>query len=424
VETPSWASVRLGGVELFDLRAPFGSISAEERAELASRKLEDALRDPEVGPEQVIAAPAGRSVLIGAGRWKILEVTPADAAAHDSSPAVLADHWADLIRQELGRRKSEAFSLVLIGRFLLGMLYPVAILLVLWVGLLLLDRAREWVELRPAESLPVVRLLGLEILGPLAVRRLQIRLLGLARFLLYLGLGYAFLLALFSQFPQTRLYARRMIGFVLDALGGGLAEILTWLPRVLAGLVIVAAARLVIRLTGLLFGRVQSGRLTLPPFLTPDTAVVSEAIVRALVVLVATALLALLIPGERGRPVLAVLFLLGLVGAFALAPAARQLMAGILLAYVGPAPTGARVEIDGLRGTVVRRRTFHTIILTEAGEEVWVPNHAVLTRRVLRLGAPDAGSPGGPAPGGAAPGGSPTPGAAPPPAPDAAPPPA
>jgi small-conductance mechanosensitive channel len=419
--------VLLRGVELFVLRAPLGSLSPVERAELASRKLDEALRDPDVGPEQVITVPAGRNVaLIQAGTWKILEVTPADAAAMDSSPAVLADLWAGQIRQELGRRKSEAFSLVLIGRFLLGMLYPVAILLVLWVGLHLLDRAREWVETRPAERVPVLRLLGLEILGSLAMRRLQLRLLGLLRFVLFLGLGYAFLLALFSQFPQTRLYARGMITFILDALSGGLAEILTWLPRILAGLVIVAAARLVIRLTGLLFSRVEAGRLAVPPFLTSDTAGVSEAIVKAGVVLVATALLALLIPGERGRPVLAVLFLFGLAGALALAPAARQIVAGVLLAYVRPAPSGSRIEADGVRGTVVRRGALHTILRTEAGEEAWIPNHALLTGRVTRLpaaeaipsgsgsgetppAAPEAGAPSavGPAPAPGPPGGSP-----------------
>jgi small-conductance mechanosensitive channel len=381
--------VRLRGTELFVVRTPFGTLSPAERAERASRRLEEALLDPRIGPEQVIVVPSGADALIKAGELGILEVTAAEAAAHDSSPGVLADLWAGLIRQELGRRKSEAFSLVLVGRFLLGTIYPIGILLALWVGLILLHRAREWAGLLPESRLPVLKILDLELLGPFAARRLLLRLLGLLRAVLVVGLGYAFLLALFGQFPQTRTYVRGLLHVTLEALGRGLAEILSWMPRLLAALVILLAARLMIRLAGLIFSRVRAGRLAIPPLLTAETATVSEAILRALVVLLATTLLALLVPGESGWPVLAILFFIGLGAALALAPAARQMAAGILLAYVQVAPCGSRIEVDGASGRVSRRGIFHTIVVTDAGEECWIPNHSVLTRRLTRHAAGD-----------------------------------
>lgn len=385
---PAAGVVRIGGTDLFVLRAPVGSISPPERAELANRRLAVALRDPKVGPEQVIAVTRGHSVIIEAGGEPVLEVTPEDAAAYDSSPPVLANLWADLIRKELGRRKSEMFSLVLIGRWVIRMIYPVAILLLLWAGLRLIERLRERVRQRPQATLPALTVMGITLLKPRGYRRLRLRSLWLLRVALFLGFGYALLVVLFAQFPRTQSYAWDMLLFVTDLLAGGLGRLLDWLPPLAAALVVLAAARGALRLNRMLFARARAGRAAVAGDPRTDTAALSESIVRAAIILLAAALLALLVPGEGGQAMLAVLFLVLLVAALALVPAARQIAAGILLAYVRAAPAGSRLEVEGARGTVVRRDLLHTIVRTDGGEEVWLPNLTLLSGRLTRLEPP------------------------------------
>jgi Mechanosensitive ion channel, beta-domain len=414
------APVRFGAADLFEIMTPQGILSPQERADLAARRLKLALRDPLVGPEQVVVSARDGGALVEAGPWEIVEIAPAEAAAHGSTPVVLANLWADLIRGELGRRKNEALSLVLVGRFLLAMLYPVAIGLLLWIGLMALERIREHLRARPTEAVPGLTLFGVTLLRPLTVKMLAQRALGVLRVLLYVSLGYALLLALFSQFPLTQTFTERMVTFIVELLAQGVSRALALLPRVVAAALILLAARLVLKLAGLLFARVRAGRLSLPPFLTADTAAISSAIFDTAIVALTVALLAILIPGESGWPILAVLLLAGLVASLALGPVARQAMAGVLLAYVRPAPRGSRIEIEGARGTVQRRGLLHTIVRVDGGEEVWVPNHLILTRRLIRFPASDAGTPSAPDPAApdAAPPASDT---TPPPAPEAPP---
>lgn len=378
------AAVRLGGVELFVLDAPHASLAPAERAELANRKLALALRDPRIGPEQVVAVPAGDSVVIEAGPLALLEVTAADAAAHDSSPRALADLWAGLIRREIDRAKRESFSIILVRRWLLKMTYPAVILLLLWAGSVLLDRARQRIALRREDELPVLHVLGVALLGPYAVRRALLRTVTVLRVTLYAGGGYAFLAVIFAQFPRTESYAWDMLVFVADFLVGGLSRLIDWFPSLLAALVVVAAARLAIKLNTLVFARVRAGRAATPARLGPDNVVLTEVLVRGLIILAALILLALLIPGEGGWAMLGILFLALLVAVLALLQPARQAAAGILLAYVRCAPGGARIEFEGIHGTVLRRDVLHTVLHADDGREIWIPNDLLLGRRVIR----------------------------------------
>jgi small-conductance mechanosensitive channel len=390
VEDPrgAGAPVRLRGVDLFVIREPLGSVSPAERAELANRKLAAALRDPAIGPEHVITAAEGGMVVIQAGPLRLLEVAPADAAAHDSTPTVLADLWAGLIRAELDRQKREAFSLLLVGRWLARMLYPAAILLLVWLGSLLLDRLAERLAQRPTERLPTLNVLGITLLGPLAVRRVLQRLIGLGRAVLYLALAYAFLGIVFAQFPRTRVYAWDMLVFVTGALGAGLRRLLDWLPPLVAVVILFLAARLAVKLNALLFARARAGRAVLPAGLGRDNLAVTEALLRGLIVLAALVLTAIVLPGEGGQAMLAVLFLALLIAAVSLVPPARQAAAGVLLAYIRAAPVGARIDVEGTRGTVQRRDLLHTVLRTDDGHEVWLPHSHLLGRRVTQLAPP------------------------------------
>jgi len=396
------ATVRLGGDEVFTLSAPLGTITPAERAAVATRKLQLAARDPQIGPEQVRIETQGEILILKAGPHAIIEVTPADAAIDGISPTVLAADWAGRIRAALGTHKEETFSLLLLGRWIRQLIYAAAILVFLWVALAMIDRLKLRILRAPDAAWPALSILGTTAVGVPALRRLVLRALGAIRILLSLVAAYTLLAVLFAQFPQTRAYAWRMLAFVTDLLVATLEKALEWLPPLIAALIVIVAARLALRFAGLLFGRVRREELDATRALAPDTVTLSEAIVKVTISLATVALLALVIPGEGGRAMGIALLLILIVVAASLVPAARQIAAGILLAYRRAAPVGSRLEADGVRGTVARTDLLHTVILTDAGEEAWIPHHIVLTRRTIRpagvTAPPDAGAGTGAAP--------------------------
>ena len=378
------AVVRLGGAELFTLSAPLGTIGPAERADVANRKLLLAARDPQIGPEQVRIETQGEILILKAGDHAILEVTAADAAVDGTTPAALAADWAGRIRAALGTHKEESFSLLLLGRWIRQLIYATAILVLLWVALAMIDRLKLRILRAPDASWHAPSILGTTAIGVPTLRRIALRAVAAIRILLSLAAAYTLLAVLFAQFPQTRAYAWRMLGFVTELLVATLEKALEWLPPLIAALIVIVAARLALRFAALLFARVRREEIDTRRALAPDTVTLSEAIVKVTISLATVALLALVIPGEGGRAMGIALLLILVVVAASLVPAARQIAAGILLAYRRAAPIGSRLEADGVRGTVARTDLLHTVILTDAGEEAWIPHHIILTRRTVR----------------------------------------
>jgi len=396
------AVVSLGGDEVFPLSAPLGTIGPSERAGAATRKLLLAARDPRIGPEQVRIETRGDILTIEAGPHAIIEVTAADAAGGGTTAAALAEDWAGRIRVALGTHKEETFSLLLLGKWIRRLIYAAAILVLAWVALAMIDRLKLRMLRVPDPAWPALSVLGTTAVGVPALRRIALRMLDGIRILIALVAGYTMLAVLFAQFPQTQAYALRMLSFVTDLLLATLEKVLEWLPPLIAALIVIVAARLALRFAGLLFARVRREEVDTTRVLAPDTVILSEAIVKVTISLATVALLALVIPGEGGRAMGIALLLILLVVAASLIPAARQIAAGILLAYRRAAPVGSRLEADGVRGIVARNDLLHTVIRTDTGEEAWIPHHLVLTRRSVRPAGP-AATPAGGAGTGAAP---------------------
>ncbi|HEU5320829.1 MAG TPA: hypothetical protein VFX28_08500, partial [Methylomirabilota bacterium] len=309
-----------------------------------------------------------------------------------STPEALASHWAARIRAALGTHKRETFSLLLAGRWIRRLIYPAAILVLLWAGLRLLDSLRERVATTPVERYPALHVLGLAAVSGAQAKGLALGGVRLARWLVGLAAVYTLLAVVFAQFPHTQAYALRMLTFVTDLLVATLEHVLEWLPPLIAGLVVLLAIRLALRLTGVLFARARRGQAGFPVTFAPDTIALSEAIVRIAIALAGVALLALVIPGEGGRAMRVALLLLLIVVAATLVPAGRQIAAGVLLAYRRAAPVGTRLEVDGVRGTVARHDLLHTIVAIEGGQEAWIPHDLLMRHRSIRAAAPPHGA--------------------------------
>lgn len=84
------------------LRAPVGSFSAAERAAIVNGRIERVLGSPGLHPAQLeVRATDADNLLLVTGDFPLLEVTPGDAAAEQSTPAELAERWNRILRERL-----------------------------------------------------------------------------------------------------------------------------------------------------------------------------------------------------------------------------------------------------------------------------------------------------------------------------------
>ncbi|MGH7741418.1 MAG: hypothetical protein ACRENS_05285, partial [Candidatus Eiseniibacteriota bacterium] len=101
------ASVELAGRPLFTLSAPFKSLSASERAGLASARLEKLARDPQFLPESLSVVESDYSSDIVSGDRIAFAVMDADTLGTGLNRQALAAQRARIVRDAMTRYSSD-----------------------------------------------------------------------------------------------------------------------------------------------------------------------------------------------------------------------------------------------------------------------------------------------------------------------------
>ncbi|MBI4422908.1 MAG: mechanosensitive ion channel [Elusimicrobia bacterium] len=376
--------VRLGGVEVVRLRAGGpGGLSAAERGEVASKRLERALADPVVGPEHIrVEVRDGRPVVL-AGRLALLTVGVEDADLEQSKPGLLAEHWAGLIREPFREAKSRHFSIRLLMRYLVAMTYPIAFLVAIAVLRRLQRRGLAAIYRLPAKGPSPARLFGVELASRQAFIGALAGAVRGAVIVASVAAVYLFLLATFYHFPATHTLGLRM----RDALAGALSAIaqaaVGQLGWILSVGVALAVAYALLKVLDRFFDAIDAGTIKLTPYITQDNADTVETLANGLVYLLLAGTIVLLLPGEGSRLGLGALAFLGLAVSLSSTPILRQFLAGLGLAFLKSHRYGSRVLWQGREATVLRRRLFHTSLRLRDGRRCLAPNHEVLASAVV-----------------------------------------
>lgn len=376
--------IRVGESRVLTLKADApGGLSPEDRALIANRRIELALEDPAIGPENIRweAVSGGAAVL--AGGSILIQVWPADAQADQSTANLLAEHWADLLRTQFKEAKLRRYSMRLLLRHLWGLIYPVFFLLGL-LGVRRLARTGQALVHGINEEAPSPLRFGTFELVSMNAVKLGLRYaVSFSAAVLSLGIGYAFLLAVFLHFPFSRRLAEWISSAVFAAtwsLGAALLGQLDWFLPV--G-VVFFGTYLVIGLLDRFFDHAARRQLPFPSYITADNLDTTENLAKGLVYLAAMLVVVSLLPGRGGSVATGALALFGLALALASVSTLRHLLAGLLLTFMPSRRRGSRLELDGRDATVMRRGLLMTGVLFEEGERRLVPNERILESPVL-----------------------------------------
>ncbi len=381
--TENQGIVRVRDRVVFTIRAAHGNQSASARARAASQVLERLVEERE--PLELHVEEQGDLAVVYAGTTPIVQLRPEDAAAAgDVSLSLHAASVTAKLRETLRiERQRKAIAETV---FSFSLLVFSALIAVLLLGKIreLTGKTRAWIENHP-DRLPAVRVQGIELVQPAAVRGGLSAALRLGRLLILLGIAYGWVLFASSLFESTRSYTERLTGFVLTPVSALIGRIGSALPLLVIVLSAIIATVLLVRFVGLFFGSVARGETNLR-WLPSDLAVPTGALVRFGIVVVALLVAAPLITGSNdgalARAGIAALVALG----FASSPVLASVAAGIPAVYGRKVRVGDYAEIGGRIGRVLSVSLLEVRLEDDVGCQVRVPHLMSLVHSTRVLG--------------------------------------
>ncbi len=368
------AEVRVGDTVVFTLRASRAGKSAALRARAANEALREALV---AKADDVHVESAGGVAAVYVGGRPVVQLTPEDAAlAGDSSLAVHADRIAAEIRAAFAAERKRSAVAGTIFNVSLAVLFAVVAVFVLRRVWQLADRAGDWLESHP-ERVPALHLRSLELLNRSTVRGALWLGLGAGRWIVLIGLVYAWLIATFSLFQATQDFTGRLSGALISPLAALASRVAATVPLMVLVVFALLALALVLRAVRLFFGEVARGATTVA-WLPRDLAAPTGLLVEIALVILALLLVAPVITGDAdgSAPHMGLL----LLGAIALAsvPLLACAVVGVATLFGRWLRVGDWVELGARAGRVVRLGLLETTLRDAAGVEVRVPHLARL----------------------------------------------
>jgi small-conductance mechanosensitive channel len=195
-----------------------------------------------------------------------------------------------------------------------------------------------------------------------------------------------YLQILLGLFPPTRGPATHFLNQAVDALQRGGQALLAFLPNLLIIVIIVFATHYLIRLIGLVFRGISTGRIRFSSFY-PAWGRPTFNIVRFLVIVFALVLIFPYLPGSGSDAFKGISIFFGLLVSMGSTAAVANVVAGIVIIYMRAFDLGDRVQIGNTTGDVIQRGLLVTKIRTIKRVEVTIPNATLLGSEIINYSA-------------------------------------
>lgn len=365
------AEVRVGDTVVFTLSVARGTQSPAMRARIASDALEEAVTSAK--PEDVRVEHTGTVSVVYIGAAPVVQLTREDAqAAGDASLTVHADRIAAAIRQALKAEQQRTAVANTIFNVSLAVLFAVLAVFILRRAWDLGDRAEQWLEKNP-ERVPALKLRTVEVLNRGTVRGALSLLVGAGRWLVLLGLVYAWLIATLSLFESTRGLTEKLSGALVEPLAALASRVAASVPLIVILFFAGLTLALVLRAVRLFFDEVAQGTTTvawLPKDLAAPTGVLTQLGLVALALVLVSPVITGDPDGAFTRIGLVLLVALGLASV----PVLATMLLGAVALFGRRLKTGDWVEIGPRMGRVIDVGLLETTLRDNAGVELKVPH--------------------------------------------------
>jgi small-conductance mechanosensitive channel len=353
---------------IIQLRGTIAGYNAEERARASIQRIEAALDADPYAEVSYSESDAGTRVLVGGNVGFIVTKMDVDAVAGETTPLVAREVGKRLEQAIAERREQSSLHYLAVAAGFAAAataVYAALLWLLVWGN----RRLGGWVSQAAEEKVRRFHIGSVRVFATRSVAVL-VWIVGLTASVWWL----AFVL---QRFPYTRRWGEDLQVNLLDMAREIVLAILGALPGLALAVVIFFLARLLIRVAGTFFDRVEQGSLGLT-WLDRDTARPTRRIFSIVVWIFALAMAYPYLPGAGTDAFKGLSVLVGLMVSLGGASVIGQAFSGIILMYVRLFRRGDYVRIGDNEGTVTELGMFATRLRTGLGEEVSISNSTVL----------------------------------------------
>ena len=372
------------------LRGPIAGYSAQERASSVQQRIRailDSDKSPAVSTEDT---EDGTQVLLGGKLAFLVTRIDIDPQLGETTRNVAREAGRRLERAVTEYREEHTLEYLLVHTVWAALATGIYVAL-LW----LLIRVSRWAghrfALMAGARAEKVHVHGVSLLDPQQVRWIARRLFVVLAWLVALVATYSWLTFVLTQFPYTRPWGEQMEGNLFGLAGDLALGMVKAVPGLLVAIVILLIARLIIRIAGLFFDRVERGVVAMGG-LDEDTVVPTRRIFQIIVWAIAIALAFPHLPGADTDAFKGVSVLFGLMVSIGASGIVGQAASGFILMYTRAFRAGEYVKIGDVEGTVVGLGAFATRLRTGLGDEILLPNSVALQNTTRNFSRTISGS--------------------------------
>ncbi len=363
---------------LFLIYSKLGPFSPTERALRIAEKLEKIGDDSSYDPVLFKMFSGDNSFDLMYDELIIFSVNDKDAFWLDLPLAETAEMRRVSVIESIARYRED--TSVYKVAFRIGLIFLVA--LILYILVRLLNKGFSALVKRIARSsnkyMKGIKLKEYEFLSPERQLQLVAWVLNLVKWLVILLIVYLSLPAVFSIFPTTEGFSRKLIGYVTDPLFNMIRSLIAFIPSLITIIVIGAVARYAVRFLKFLTTEVERGKLVLHGFY-PDWAKPTFNLLRVLIYAFSFIVIFPYLPGSDSPVFQGVSVFLGLLISLGSSSAISNLIAGLVITYMRPFKIGDRVKIGETTGDVIEKTMLVTRVRTIKNEDVSIPNASILS---------------------------------------------
>jgi small-conductance mechanosensitive channel len=378
------STVSFHGHPLFALSAGLRNVTARQRAQVVSERLEHLVRNAEFVPESLSVVDTEISADVQAGDFLALAVTDLDTIGTGLGRHELAEQRAGILRAALIGYRQERSARRLGWAAVKTTLATLALI----VALMLLARLRRrgsavlggWIEARREQ----IRTRTHSILEPDRLLVALASLLNVLGGLLSLVLMYVYTSFVLACWPWTQAAGAQLGALILRPLSQLGSGFVSNLPGFVFIAVVAVVTRYVLKLVGFLFAEVAAGRIGLHGFY-PEWALPTQRIVRVVILSLAVVVVYPFVPGSDSLAFKGISLFLGVLVSLGSTSVVGNLMAGIMVVYMRSYSVGDIIKVGEDFGRVIETDLLATRLRTPKNVEITIPNSTMISSNIINF---------------------------------------
>ena len=373
---------------LFSIHTGNGSLSAEERANIITRRLHRIANDNnlEINDNNFDVDDRGNIIVLLFNKKTLMTVTADDAVFADTSRQKLAEAYLKTIKKALKTYRIQRRPFYWVIGFICTVISLLILLLILKIFDFIFPYVNRQVESWQGTLIPSIRIKNLELLSAEKLTQTVKTIIKIIRLTLTFFILYIFIPIVLGFFPQTRQVGNLLLDYLVKAIHSVFSGLVGYLPNIFVVAVISCLTCYTLKFLKFIFTEIEKGNLQFTGFY-PEWAQPTYRLLTWLTVMLAAVFAFPYLPGFNSpafkgvSAFVALLFTLGSTGVVA------NTVSGFVLIYTRAFQVSDRVKIGDAIGDVLEKDLLVTRIRTTKNVVITIPNSVIINSNVINYSA-------------------------------------